>query len=253
MPDACGGHAVVPLGYPTQALRRSQEAPTLGQALAHPPSLALAQHFVAYLHHRRREVRAVQAQADALLALATTQGFPLWVGMGTCWRGWALALQGQAAAGLAQLSQGMAAVVATGRRLTRPLCLLLLAEAWGMAVWWRRSGAWWVRPWQRWRPASEGDLLAEAYRLQGALLLRQAGPDTAQAETCFQQALAIARRQQAKAWELRAAMSLSRLWQQQGKRSEAQALLAPLYSWFTEGFDTADLQEAQALLAELAG
>ena len=83
------------------------------------------------------------------------------------------------------------------------------------------------------------------------MLLRQAVPDAAQAEACFQQALAIARRQQAKSWELRAAMSLSRLWQQQGKRAEARELLAPIYGWFTEGFDTADLQEAKALLEEL--
>jgi predicted ATPase len=96
-------------------------------------------------------------------------------------------------------------------------------------------------------------LLAEAYRLQGVLLLQQAVPDVAQAEASFQQALSIARRQQAKSWELRAAMSLARLWQQQGKRSEARELLAPIYGWFTEGFDTADLQEAQALLEELGG
>ena len=85
------------------------------------------------------------------------------------------------------------------------------------------------------------------------MLLRQAVPDTPQAEACFQQALAIARRQQAKSWELRAAMSLSRLWQQQGKRAAARELLAPIYGWFTEGFDTADLQEAKALLEELGG
>jgi predicted ATPase len=83
------------------------------------------------------------------------------------------------------------------------------------------------------------------------LLLRQAVPDVAQAEACFQQALAIARRQQAKSWELRAAMSLSRLWQHQGKRAEAGALLEGIYSWFTEGFDTADLREAKALLEAL--
>ena len=100
--------------------------------------------------------------------------------------------------------------------------------------------------------SGQGDMLAEAYRLQGELLLRQAAPDAAQAEACFQQALAIARRQQAKSWELRAAMSLSRLWQQQGKRAAAHELLAPIYGWFTEGFDTADLQEAKALLDELA-
>jgi predicted ATPase len=99
--------------------------------------------------------------------------------------------------------------------------------------------------------SGRSDLLAEAYCLQGALRLQQAVPDTAQAEACFQQALTIARGQQAKALELRAATSLSRLWQQQGKGHEAQALLAPVYGWFTEGFDTADLQEAKALLEEL--
>ena len=92
--------------------------------------------------------------------------------------------------------------------------------------------------------------MAEVYRLQGVLLLRQVIPDAAQAEACFQQALAIARRQETKSWELRAAMSLSRLWQRQGKRVEARELLAPVYGWFTEGFDTADLQEAKALLDE---
>ncbi len=85
------------------------------------------------------------------------------------------------------------------------------------------------------------------------LVLAQAADQHAQAETCFQHALDIARRQQARSWELRAAMSLARLWQQQGKRAEAHELLAPVYGWFTEGFDTADLQEARALLDELAG
>ena len=92
---------------------------------------------------------------------------------------------------------------------------------------------------------------AELYRLNGELLLRQAVPDEKQAETRFQQALTVARRQQAKSWELRAATSLSRLWQHQGKCQEAYDLLAPVYGWFTEGFDTADLQEARALLAAL--
>ena len=94
---------------------------------------------------------------------------------------------------------------------------------------------------------------AELSRLKGALLLRQAMPDVPQAEACFQQALAVARRQQAKSWELRAARSLARLWQSRGKQAEARELLAPIYGWFTEGFDTADLQEAKALLDELGG
>ena len=93
---------------------------------------------------------------------------------------------------------------------------------------------------------------AELYRLKGELLLQHSAAQPEEAEACFQQALDIARRQQAKSLELRAAMSLSRLWQQQGKRDEARELLAPLYGWFTEGFDTADLQEAKALLEALA-
>ena len=98
------------------------------------------------------------------------------------------------------------------------------------------------------KESGRGDMLAEAYRLQGELLLRQGTPDAVQAEACFCHALAIARRQQAKSWELRAATSLARLWQQQGKRADAHQLLAEVYGWFTEGFDTADLQEARALL-----
>jgi predicted ATPase len=92
---------------------------------------------------------------------------------------------------------------------------------------------------------------AELSRLQGAVLLLQAVPDAAQAEACFQQALDVARQQQAKSWELRAATSLARLWQSQDKRQEAHDLLAPVYAWFTEGFDTADVQEAKVLLGEL--
>src|SRR5439155_21461832 len=121
------------LGFPAQALQRNQEMLALAQELAHPHSLAQAQHWAAYVHQRRREGLAVQALAEALLALATAQGFPLWMGFGTCWRGWALALQAQGEAGLAQLHQGLAAVVAAGTTVSRPFCLVLLAEAAGHA------------------------------------------------------------------------------------------------------------------------
>jgi predicted ATPase len=240
------------LGYPAQAVQRGQEALTLAQQLADPYSLGLAQHWTATLHYRRREAPMVQAQAHALLSLATAQGFPLLVGYGTCWRGWALALQGESAAGLAQLRQGMAAVMAMGQEQVRPLALLLLAEAAGHGGQVEDG----LRLLAESRAALEangqGDLLAEASRLQGVLLLQQAVPDPAQAEACFQEALTMARRQEARSWELRAALSLGRLWQRQGKGGEARALLAPVYGWFTEGFDTADLQDAKALLAELA-
>jgi predicted ATPase/class 3 adenylate cyclase len=240
------------LGSPAQALQRSQEALALAQELAHPHSLAQAQHWAAYLHQRRREGPAVQALAEALLALATAQGFPLWMGFGACWRGWALAMQGQGEAGLAQLHQGLAAVVAVGTTVSRPFCLVLLAETAGQAGQVAEGLRLLAEALVALEASGRGDLLAEAYRLQGEFLLRQAPPDAAQAEVCFQQALTIARRQQAKSWQLRAAMSLSRLWQQQGKRDAAYQLLAEVYHWFTEGFDTADLQEAKALLDELA-
>ena len=240
------------LGYPAQALRRIQEALALAQELAHPYSLAGAQAWAATLHYRRREAAAVQAQAEALLTLATAEGFVHFVGMGACWRGWALAMQGQDAAGLAQLRQGIAAVLDAGHTQSRPLCLILLAEAMGQ-VGQVEDG---LRLLAEARTVLEangqGDLLAEVYRLQGTLLLQQAIPDVVQAEACFQQARTIARNQHAKSWELRAALSLSRLWQRQGKRQAASDLLAPIYDWFTEGFDTADLQEAEALLAALA-
>jgi class 3 adenylate cyclase/predicted ATPase len=240
------------LGYPAQAVRRSQEALTLAQALAHPQSLAQAQHYAAMLHLRRREAPVVQAQAEALLILATVQGFPLYVGQGTCWLGWALAIQGQGETGLVQLRQGLATILEMGQTLSRPLHLVLLAEAAGQADQVAVGLHLLAEALAAFETSGRGDLLAEAYRLQGELLLRQATPDATQAEACFQQALAIARHQQAKSWELRAATSLSQLWQYQGKRAEAYDLLAPIYGWFTEGFDTADLQEARALLDLLA-
>jgi predicted ATPase len=240
------------LGYPTQAVRRSQEAQALARELAHPYSLAVAQHLAAFLHQRRREAPAAQEQAEALLTLATAQGFQGYVRYGTCWRGWALAMQGAGEAGRAQLRQALAVFVSTGYGLARPLCLVLLAEAVGQAGQVAEGLHLLAEALTAFATSGRGDLLAEAYRLQGELLLRQAIPDAAQAEACFQQALAIARRQQAKSWELRAATSLSQLWQQQGKCAEARALLAPMYGWFTEGFDTADLQDAKALIEALS-
>jgi class 3 adenylate cyclase/predicted ATPase len=248
------------LGYPDQALQSMQEALTLAQALAHPPSLANALRFATTLHQFRREPQAANERAKALMALATEQGFAQQVALATIVRGWVLAAQGQGTEGTAQMRQGLTAHRATGSEQSRPYNLALLAEAYGSIG----------------QPAEGLALLAEAlttvdrtgervweaelHRLKGELLLaqddtRRRTTDTRQkqteAEACFQQALAVACRQQAKSWELRAGMSLSRLWQQQGKRAEARELLAPIYDWFTEGFDTPDLQEAKALLEAL--
>ena len=239
------------LGYPVQALRQSQEALAFVKELAPYHRLAMARNFAIVLHYLRRDTAAVQAEADALLTLATAQEFALWRGIGIGWWGWALAMQGEGEVGLAQLRQGLTAVVATGQELSRPFGLVLLAEAVGQTGQVAEGLRLLAEALTAFEASGRADVLAEAYRLQGALLLRQAVPDAAQAEACFQQARTVARRQQAKSWELRAATSLSRLWQHQGKRAAAYDLLAPVYGWFTEGFDTADLQEAKALLEDL--
>jgi len=239
------------LGYQVQAIQRSQEALALAQTLDHPLSLAAAQHYAAFLHHHRHEALAVQTLAETLLTLATAQGFPLYMGYGTCWQGWAGAMQGEAVAGLAQLRQGLAAVLTTGQTLARPLCLVLHAEVAGRGGQVEEGLRLVAEALRAFEASGRGDLLAEAHRLQAELLLAQTGTNADEATACFQEALAIARHQQAKSWELRAAISLGRLWRQPGKRQEARTLLAPIYGWFTEGFETADLQEAKALLEAL--
>jgi len=223
----------------------------MAQAQAHPYSLGFAQHQAAYLYSRCRQAPTVQKWAAALLTLATAQGFPLYGGLGTCWQGWALVMQGQGQAGLAQLQQGLTAVRATGQMLGQPLCLVLFAEAARHAGHIEEGLRLLAEALAVFEATGRGDMLAEAYRLQGELLLRQAIPDAAQVEACFHEALAISRRQQATSWELRAAMSLSRLWQRQGKRQAAYQLLVEVYGGFTEGFDTVDLWEAKALLDKL--
>jgi class 3 adenylate cyclase/predicted ATPase len=245
-------HVLWYLGYPDQALQRMQEAVALGRQQSHPFSLAFALDNTAWLHHYRREPRLSQEWAEADMALSSEQGFAFFLAHGTFFHGWALACQDQAEVGIAHMLQSLATFRAMGAALTRPHWLALLAEAY------RQGGQ-----------ISEGlSLLAEAlvqvqhhgsrlwepelHRLTGEWLLQQPVVDAQEVETCLRQALDITRRQEAKSLELRAAMSLSRLWQQQGKHTEARELLGPIYGWFTEGFDTADLREARALLAALS-
>ena len=166
-------------------------------------------------------------------------------------RGWALAMQGQWEEGIAQIQQGLVAQHATGAEIARPSFLALLAEAHAAAGQAEAGLGVLAEALALVDHTGERHWEAEVYRLKGELLLQQCVPDAPQAEACFQQALAVARRQQARSWELRTALSLSRLWQQQGKRAEVRELLTPIYSWFTEGFDTPDLQEARALLEDL--
>jgi predicted ATPase len=240
------------LGYPDQALTRSHELLTYAQELSHTYSLSRALRHTAVLHRLRREWSAAQERAEAVLAITTEQGLGQPMGALTLARGEALAAQGQGEAGIVQMHQGLATIRATGQRLALSAHLARLAEACGHSGQAEEGLRLLAEALVHVNHTGERYYEAEVYRLKGELLLRQAVLDSPQAETCFQQALAIARRQQAKSWELRAATSLTRLWQQQGKRQEAHDLLAPIYAWFTEGFGTVDLQESQALLDELA-
>jgi predicted ATPase len=239
------------LGYPDQALQRSHEALALAQELSHPASLAFAQDFAAMVYQLRREGQAAQKQAEAVMAHATGQGFPFRFAQGMMLYGWALAQQGQGEVGIAQICQGLVTHRATGAELARPYYLALLAEAYGARGQPEEGLRVLAEALAAVEKTEERFYEAELYRLRGELVRMRSVAHHAEAEAWFRQALDVARRQQAKSLELRAAMSLSRLWQQQGKRQEAYDLLAPIYGWFTEGFDTADLQEARALLHEL--
>ncbi len=260
------------LGYPDQALQRIQEALTLGHELSHPFSLGHTLVFAASLHLYRREEQLAQERAEALIALAREHEFAWWLAGGMKLRGWALAGQGQAEEGMAQLRQGLAAGQATGAELDRPSTLAALAEAQGKVGRIEEGLKTLDEATAMMRKNDNRSHEAELYRLKGELTLQQENqkakgkgqkskipntqnpaPDTqAEAEACFQKAIEVARKQQAKSWELRAAMSLARLWRQQGKPREAHSLLLEIYNWFTEGFDTKDLQEAKALLNELS-
>jgi predicted ATPase len=239
------------LGYPDQARQSMHEALTLGQELAHPHSLGLALYWAAQLHQLRREGQAAQERAELEIALAGEQGSAYEIARGTILRGWALAWQGQGAEGVAQMCQGLSAFRGTGAEKGRTYFLALLAEGYRGTGEVQEGLRVLAEALEAAHNSGERYCEAELHRLTGELLLLQSTDQHTEAEPRFHQALAIARRQQAKSLELRAAMSLGRLWQQQGKRIESHELLAEVYGWFTEGFDTADLQEARALLTAL--
>jgi len=230
------------LGYPDQALQRIHEALTVAQAWSYPFSIYLALYHAGHIHRLRREMHAAQERNEAAMARAAELGLARWLPMTVHQQGWVLAAQGRHAEGIAQMHAGLSPLQATGAELGQPRFLALLAEA-GLGV---VAEALAVA-----QGTGEHRDEAEVSRVKGELLLQHAVTNAPEAEAWFQRALALARRQQAKSWELRAAMSLARLWQQQGKRAEARDLLAPIYGWFTEGFDTADLQDARALLDAL--
>ena len=240
------------LGYPDQSLQSINAALFLAQEQSHAFSLAFTLLFAAICHEYRGEKHTSQERVEALIALTTEQEFGYLLMLGEIMRGWGWFVQGQGEAGVAHIRQGLNAMRDEGAEIFRPHFVAL-----------------WVNAYNTQGQIDEGleavgEALAdghntgqryyeaELHRLEGELLLKRALPDTRRVEACFQQALSVARPQQAKSLELRAATSLAKLWQSQGKHQEAYDLLAPVYEWFTEGFDTADLIDAKTLLDELS-
>jgi predicted ATPase len=242
------------LGYPDQAQQRSHDALTWAYELSHPYSLGFALSGSDRVHQLRREVRPVQEQS-ALITLATEQGFPYLLAEERIRQGWALAMQGQIEGGISQIRQGLDALRATGTELWRPFWVSLLVEAYGKGGQVEEGLTVLAEALAAVNRSEERMYEAELWRLRGELTLHASAQRTEssaqEAEGYFLKAIDIARQQQAKSWELRASTSLARLWQQQGKKEEAQQRLAEIYGWFIEGFDTKDLQEAKALLEEL--
>jgi predicted ATPase len=263
------------LGYPNQARERIANALTRTQELSHSYSLAIAPFYAAMLHQFRRQGQATEEQAEVVIVISHEHGFPFWLARATILRGWALAEQGWAEEGIAQIRRGLEAWQATSAEVFRPYFLTLLAEAYGKTNKSKEGLTVLAEASDLANKTGERFYEAELCRLKGELTLqletRDWGLETSssspqasslkplaspavvqEAEGYFLKAIEVARKQKAKSLELRAATSLARLWQQQGKRAEAHKLLSDVYNWFTEGFDTKDLREAKALIEELS-
>jgi predicted ATPase len=238
------------LGYPDQALARAREALALAEALAHPHVLAYALYAVSSIHLLRRENPAALAFADKVIALCSERGIPFWRATASINRGHALALEGRATEGITEASQALATYRSIGANVLQTLYLALLAEMYIVADQVDAGLEAVGEALAAVDETGERCLEADLYRLR-AELLRMQGRE-AQAEADLYRALDVARSQEARWLELRAALSMSRLWRDQGEQGEAHRMLADIYGWFTEGFDTPDLQEAKALLGELA-
>jgi predicted ATPase len=240
------------LGYVDQAHVRRDEA--LAEARRLPPySLVCALGLGWYGDWAiggASSTETILRSANELLAISSEQDFPFWLGIGNVMRGWCLGAMGQAAEGIPLLVQGIAAVGATGQRVGLPFAHMMLAEVYAKARRAKEGLSQLTQAAELVETTQERWAEAEMHRLQGTLLLSIS--KHAEAENSYRRALAVARQQSAKLWELRASTSLARLWGDQGKRTEARDLLAPIYGWFTEGSDTPVLQDAKALLDQLA-
>jgi predicted ATPase len=241
-------------GYPDQARRCIDETVAVGRELGHPQILAFALCGAAVVEHLRRDTQLTRQHAEAAMELCREQGLPFYHALGRVLRGWALVEEGRAPEGIAEMREGLRAYRSTQARWTEPYLLALLAEAYGNAGQPHEGLRVMAEALDVIRETQECAWEAELYRIEGELLLNSGAPRARpEPEERFRRAIDTARRQEAKSWELRAAMSLGRLWQGQGKRDAARQLLTQVYGWFTEGFDTGDVQEATAMLRDLEG
>jgi class 3 adenylate cyclase/predicted ATPase len=238
------------LGYPEQALKRGDQAVALAAGGSHPHSLAFAEMYLGFLHQYRREASSAQDHAEAAIALCAEYGFTGLFAFLSVLRGGAMVEQGRNE-GIAQIQEGLAALRATGTALARPSFLTRLAEAYMLTGRLDEGLTALAEAVTVGEENEDRQDESERYRVKGELLLRQDDSYVADAKECFQQAIEVARKQSAKSYELRATMSLARLLAKQGRRDEARTMLAEIYDWFTEGFDTADLKDAKALLDDL--
>ena len=242
------------LGYPDQALQRSQEAITRAREMSHPYSLVFALHFGTAVYRFRREGALAQTQAEGVVALASEQGFPYFQAAGTYLRGWALAEQGHVEEGIADMLEGQRIWQESGIRQLGQLSLLL-AEAYGKVDRVQDGLAVLIEAEAEMDKSNEKWWQAELLRTRGELFLTATNdPDQnrPEAAACFQRAIQTAHTQQAKSLELRSALRLAAVWQESGKPDDAYHLLSNIYGWFTEGLETPDLRAAKALLDELA-
>jgi predicted ATPase len=249
------GTSLWQLGYPDKALQYAREAVALARTRVHPFSLAFALTWEAAIHCFRRDLAAVRDTAAEVIPLSEAQGFPLWLGAGRVLHRVALAIAAADATAIPEIMQGMALAASTGNRSGAQFLILLLAELHAAAGNQAEALRAVEMALAEAEQTGQHSWDAELHRLQGQLTLQCPTPSTqaeVEAEHLFCRALEIARGRDARSHELRTATSLARLWQQQGKAANARALLVPIYGWFTEGFDTADLQEAKALLDALA-
>jgi predicted ATPase len=240
------------LGHPDRALAEIEEALALAKRVEHPISLAAALLQAGVVHGQRGEIDRRRERAEEVVVLAERLGFPLYLGMGRFSRGFARVESGEGKAGIAEMQQALGELAGIGSRFGAPQGLFSLAS--GLRKVGRHDDALGALALGVASAEQQGQHYydAELHRLRAEILLDMDGNAVEEAEALLGQSLEIARRQEAKTFELRAATSLARLWRRQGKRDAAQALLAPLYAWFTEGFDTRDLIEAKALLDDLA-